>query len=98
MLRGMDAFEGNHAWQKKRVKISHCFFGMQQPHFCTLPKSGARVLFSSSILEDIRRLNLFQKSCARSRASFNRASFKIFKPEHGLHHLEVHRVIITEAA
>ena len=34
-----------------------------------------------------RRLNLFPKSCARSRASF-----KIFKPEHGLHHLEVHRV------
>ena len=40
-----------------------------------------------------RRLNLFQKSCARSRASF-----KIFKPEHGLHHLEVHGVIRTEAA
>ena len=46
----------------------------------------------------IRRLNLFQKSCARSRASFNRACFKICKPEYGLHHLEVHRVIITEAA
>ena len=27
MLRDMDALYGNHAWQKRRVKISHCFLG-----------------------------------------------------------------------
>ena len=89
MLRGMDAFQEIMDCKKQELKSVIVFWDAATSYLYT-DKIGSTGLIQQFYT---RRLNLFQKSCARSRASF-----KIVKPEHGLHLLGVHRVIITEAA